>query len=124
DDTKTQPLPNGTQMVPEPEVPELAAAGRGPGGRFAKGWKGGPGNPLAAEVGKHRARLFKAARADDVDQALDTIREIMTKGKDGDRLAAARLLLDRLIGPAVELDLIERLERLEEAILGSKGNVD
>jgi hypothetical protein len=94
-------------------APEPAAAGRGAGGRFAKGWKGGPGNPLAAEVGRHRARLFKAARANDVDKALKTIREIMADGKDSDRLAAARLLLDRLIGPTVEADLIERLEALE-----------
>ena len=103
------PSTNGEQTA--------AAAGRAPSGRFAKGNSGGPGNPLAAEVGKHRARLFKAARAKDVDQALKTIREVMSKGKDSDRLAAAKLLLDRLIGPAVELDLLERLQRLEEAIL-------
>ena len=84
--------------------------------KIHQGQRGGPGNPFAAEVGKHRARLFKAARARDVDQALKTIREIMTKGKDGDRLAAAKLLLDRLIGPAVELDILERLEALETAI--------
>ena len=103
------PSPNGEQM----------AAGRGPGGRFAKGWKGGPGNPHAAEVGKHRARLFKAARAKDVQTALATIREIMTSadGKDTDRLTAARMMLDRLIGPAIELDILERLEALEAAIL-------
>jgi hypothetical protein len=101
------PSPNGQQT----------AAGRGPHGRFAPGNGGGPGNPFAAEVGKHRARLFKAARAKDVDQALKTIREIMAKGKDADRLAAAKLLLDRLLGPAIELDILERLEALEEAIL-------
>jgi len=105
------PSPNGTQTAPP--------GGRSPGGRFAPGNAGGPGNPHAAEVGRHRARLFKAARAKDVDQALRTIREIMAKsgGKDSDRLAAARLLLDRLIGPAVELDIIERLIALEQAIL-------
>ena len=121
--------PTGSNALPELAAAELAAAelaaacpapcpapARGPGGRFAKGWKGGPGNPLAAEVGKHRARLFKAARATDVDKALATIREVMGKGKDGDRLAAAKLLLDRLLGPALELDLIERLEVLEAAI--------
>jgi len=41
----------------------------------------------------------------------------MAKGKDADRLAAAKLLLDRLLGPAIELDILERLEALEEAIL-------
>ena len=105
-----RPSTNGEQKAPD---------GRGSGGRFAKGWKGGPGNPFAAEVGKHRA-LFKAARAKDVDAALKTIREVMGKGKDGDRLAAARLMLDRLIGPAVELDILERLETLETAVNSRK----
>ncbi len=114
------PSTNGGQTAPEPAatVPELAAAGRGARGRFAPGNPGGPGNPLAAEVGKHRARLFKAARAKDVNQALATIREVMTDpdGKASDRLAAAKLLLDRLLGPALELDLLERLEALEATI--------
>ena len=109
------------EETPSPNGGQMAAAGRGPGGRFAKGWKGGPGNPCAAEVGKHRARLFKAARAKDVPTALKTIREIMGKGKDADRLAAARMMLDRLVGPTVELDLIERLEALEAEIF-RKGN--
>jgi hypothetical protein len=99
---------------------QKAADGRGPNGRFAPGWKGGPGNPFAAEVGKLRARLFKAARAKDVDQALKTIREIMSKGKDSDRLTAARLLLDRLLGPPLELDLIERIETLEATVNSRK----
>ena len=114
--------------IPAPGTPSTngqqtaAPGGRAPGGRFAPGNAGGPGNPHAAEVGKHRARLFRAARAKDVDQALRTIREIMARsgGKDSDRLAAARLLLDRLIGPAVELDIIERMERLEAAIMEGK----
>jgi hypothetical protein len=96
--------PNATQTRGKPR-----------GRPFAKGNPGGPGNPFAAEVGKLRARLFKAARAKDVDQALKTIRDVMSRGKDSDRLAAARLLLDRLIGPALELDLIERIEALEAA---------
>jgi hypothetical protein len=65
--------------------------------------------------------LFRAARAADVSKALATIREVMGRGgKDSDRLAAARLLLDRLIGPAVEADLLERLEILEGVILGKE----
>ena len=84
---------------------------------FRQGQRGGPGNPFAAEVGKHRGRLFRAARAKDVDQALKTIRAVMSEGKDSDRLTAARMMLDRLIGPAVELDIFQRLEALEAAIL-------
>ena len=76
------PSPNGGQ------------SGRDPRGRFAKG-NGGPGNPYAAEVGKRRARLMKAIRNKDIDQAVKVMREVMAGGKDSDRLAAAKLLLDR-----------------------------
>jgi hypothetical protein len=92
--------------------------GRDTCGRFVKGNSGGPGNPHAAAVGKYRARLFQAIRDEDIDQAIKTIRAIMAKGKDSDRLAAARLLLDRAIGPPVEMDLIERLEKLEAVLAG------
>jgi len=89
---------------------------RGPGGRFAKGNPGGPGNPYAADVGRYRARLYKAFKAHDVDLAIKTIREIMGKGKDADRLAAAKLILDRALGPAEAVDLVERLQALEKAL--------
>ena len=91
---------------------------RDPRGRFAKGNSGGPGNPYAAEVGKRRARLMKAIRNKDIDQAVKVMREVMAGGKDSDRLAAAKLLLDRALGPIVEADLLERLEQLEAALQG------
>ncbi len=91
--------------------------GRQTGGRFAKGNAGGPGNPFAAEVGKLRARPYKAIKAKDIDAAVKVMREVMEKGKDSDRLAAARLLLDRAMGAPVEADVLERIERLEQAIL-------
>ena len=87
--------------------------GRDPRGRFGKGNAGGPGNPFAAEVGKYRSRLFKSIKNKDVDLAVRTIRDVMAKGKDSDRLAAAKLLLERAIGPIIELDLIARIEALE-----------
>jgi hypothetical protein len=102
----SRPLPNGGQT------------GRDQRGRFAKGNPGGPGNPFASEVGKRRARLMKAITNRDIDQAVKVMREVMTSGKDSDRLTAARLLLDRAIGPIVEADLIARLEQLEE-VMGS-----
>jgi len=82
--------------------------GRSANGRFAPGWKGGPGNPQAAAVGKLRARLYKVIKAADVDAAVATIRSIMADGtgKAGDRLVAAKLLLDRAIGdPAHVLEM-------------------
>ena len=75
-----------------------------------------PGNPFAAEVGKRRARLMKAIRDKDIDQAVKVMREVMATGKDSDRLTAAKLLLDRALGPIVEADLVERLERLEDVL--------
>jgi hypothetical protein len=98
---ESSPSPNGEQT------------GRDPRGRFARGNAGGPGNPFAAEVGKRRARLMKAIKVKDIDQAVKVMREVMSRGKDSDRLAAAKLLLDRAIGPIVEADVIERLEHLE-----------
>jgi hypothetical protein len=63
---------------------------------------------------------MKAIRNKDIDQAVNVMREVMASGKDSDRLAAARLLLDRAIGPVVEADLIARLERLEEVVGSSQ----
>lgn len=98
------PTPNGPQT------------GRDPSGRFSKGNSGGPGNPYAAEVGKRRARLMKAIKDKDIDQAVKVLREVMTSGKDSDRLTAAKLLLDRALGPIVEADLVDRLEQLERTL--------
>jgi hypothetical protein len=89
--------------------------GRGPAGRFAAGNPGGPGNPFAADVGRHRAAFYKAIRDDDVSEALATIRSIMgdAKAKPSERLAAAGELLDRAIGKSVAANFLERLEALE-----------
>ncbi len=78
-----------------------------------KGCLGGPGNPNAARVGKNRARLYEIIRAADIELAVKTMREVMRSGKDSDRLAAARLLLDRALGPIAALDIEERLAEVE-----------
>ena len=44
------------------------------------------------------------------------MREVMASGKDSDRLTAAKLLLDRALGPSVEADLLARLDRLEAVL--------
>lgn len=104
------PSPNGRQTASD-------HPGRDQRGRFVKGCRPGPGNPYAAEVGRRRARLMKSLTDDDVDAAVLVIRYIMLLGaKDSDRLTAARLLLDRALGPIVEADLIARLEALEAAV--------
>jgi hypothetical protein len=94
------------------------ANGRGANGQFLPGGPGGPGNPHAAEVGKHRARFFAALRDNDVARALKVIRSLMSNknAKDADRLAAAREILDRVIGKSVQSDLLERIEAIEAKI--------
>lgn len=105
--SETAPLANG----------QSNGGDRGPGGKFVAGNQAalGRGNPGAADVGKHRARFFAALRDDDVERCLKTIRRVMgnKKSRDSDRLAAARELLDRVLGKAVQADLLERIERLE-----------
>ena len=99
-----QPLPNGDQ------------SGRNEKGQFVKGCPGGPGNPNAASVGKNRARLFEIVRTSDIELAVKTMRDVMRSGKDSDRLNAARLLLDRALGPYQAVDIEERLTQLEQLL--------
>ena len=93
---------------------------RGVSGKFVPGNKAavGRGNPLASEVGRHRAQFFAALRDSDVDAALKVIRRLMKdrNAKDADRLAAARELLDRVIGKSVASDLLARIESIEKLL--------
>lgn len=92
--------------------------GRDGKGRFAKGNKGGPGNPHAVQVGKLRAALLNAVTEDD-------IREIaagLVRQAKGGNVPAARELLERLLGPPVASDIIERLDELERLAAEKKEN--
>ena len=100
----SQPLPNGGQT------------GRNASGQFVKGCPGGPGNPAAALVGRNRARLYEIIRTADIELAVKTMRDVMRGGKDSDRLNAARLLLDRALGPYQAVDIEERLTQLEQLL--------
>lgn len=81
-------------------------------GRFVKGNSGGPGNPFAARIGRLRSVLIDAVTEEDMRE---TIRAVVEAARGGD-LAAAKLLFDRVLGPPVEADLIERIEKIEEAL--------
>ena len=86
--------------------------GRGANGRFARGNPGGPGNPHAQHVSRLRAALFRAVKPKDLREV---IAALLAKAKNGD-VAAARELVQRLLGPPVEVDFTERLESLERTI--------
>jgi len=102
----------------EPSKNGTNGDGRDERGRFAPGWKGGPGNPRAAVTARLRAALDKAITERDVHQAVETIRTLMKDEteKGNVRLAAAQELLDRACGKAIQGDLAERLEQLEQLV--------
>ena len=86
--------------------------GRDDRGRFASGNPGGPGNPLAAQVGRLRAALLEAVTPEDIAAI---IARLIEQAKGGD-VRAIREVLDRTLGKPQEADFIERLETLEATL--------
>lgn len=82
------------------------------GGRFAPGNRGGPGNPHARRVAKLRAALFKAVTPADLREVAAAL---LAQAKAGD-VASIKELLQRLLGPPIEADMIERLDELERRL--------
>ena len=70
--------------------------GRAPNGTFAKGWKGGTGNPHAKQTHELREALYSAVKPKDI-QAI--IAKLVAMAKAGD-VVAAKEILDRTIGKA------------------------
>jgi hypothetical protein len=89
-----------------------ASNGRGDRGRFGAGNKYARGNPHARRVARLRAELLRAVTPEDLR---DVVVALLNQAKAGD-VAAAKELLQRLLGPPVELDLLERLGMLETQI--------
>ncbi len=86
--------------------------GRDCQGRFAAGNPGGPGNPFAAQAARLRSALFQAVTPEDLAAV---IRALVGKAKEGN-VAAARELLDRLLGKPEAIDLLDRLAQLERIL--------
>jgi hypothetical protein len=82
---------------------------RGPRGRFAPGNRCARGNPHAKKVARLRAALLAAVSPRDLREV---VAALLQQAKGGD-VAATKELLQRLLGPPVELDLIERMDALE-----------
>ena len=83
--------------------------GRDASGRFLPGNPGGTGNPHAKKVGKLRSALLAAVSQADM-RAI--VKRLVQDAKGGDA-AAARLILDRCLGPAEAVDVAVRLLELE-----------
>jgi hypothetical protein len=89
--------------------------GRDERGRFAVGNAGGPGNPRARTARQLRDRLddalFKTCSPDRLISAIDAVLKLAEAGD----VAALKLLIERIAGSPVPSDVLDRLERIEEA---------
>src|SRR5712672_2533701 len=112
---KNAPARRGrSSKTKKPSRPTLTQASpksndRAPGGRFAEGNPGGPGNPHA----RHCARMLALLRASISDEEMVAIiRQLVEKARAGD-VSAAKLLLSYKLGkpaPAPNPDEIDRDE--------------
>ncbi len=94
------------------EATSITSNGRSQKGTFAPGNKLAKGNPHAVKVQKLRNGLLQAVSAADLRRI---VKRLVDAAKDGD-VAAAKLLFDRLLGPALPLDIEQRLKTLEERL--------
>lgn len=88
------------------------AEDRDPKGRFVKGNKQGLGNPLGKKTEALRFALYQAISPEDIKAIAGQLKK---KAKSGD-LKAIGILLDRLLGPPVQPDILERITELERII--------
>lgn len=98
-----------------PTAPAVDGAGAAPNrrdgrGRFAEGNRLGRGNPMARRVARLRAALLRSVTADDIETV---VRALIERARSGD-VAAARELLDRCLGKGEGVDLLVRLEAVED----------
>jgi hypothetical protein len=88
------------------------ANGRTTGGRFAKGNPGGPGNPNAKKVAELRSTLLGAVSLDDMRAV---VKKLVAQAKAGD-VAASKVVLERLLGQPLAIDIEQRLDELESRL--------
>ena len=87
-------------------------SGRDGKGRFTKGNTEGRGNPFAHKVNKLRAALLEEVTEKNIRAIL---KNVVKQAEQGD-LAAVKILLDRIFGPPIPADIIQRLEDLEQTM--------
>ena len=94
--------------MPNPPSP-TGSNGRSAGGRFGPGNRCARGNPHARRVARLRAELLRAVSPQDLREV---VAALLARAKAGE-IGAVKELLQRLLGPPVELDLLQRIEDLE-----------
>lgn len=107
---------------PTGKAPPLQTAlnGRQARGRFAPGNKAAKGNGQARKVARFRTSMFAAVKAGDVRAIVS---KLLEQAKGGESWAV-KLALEYLVGPPRDHDLEERIEALEQTILGRTNNVN
>jgi hypothetical protein len=86
--------------------------GRDSCGRFTKGNSGGKGNPYAKQVAQLRAAMMKAVTKKDIQ---DIVKALVAQAKTGNP-RAIDLLLNRVFGAPVAIDVLEELNELQQTI--------
>lgn len=97
----------------EPSPADLnGGSNQGPDGKFLPGNRAGKGNPANRKAQALRAALMRAVAVGDLRAV---VRQLVNQAKGGD-VQAARLLLDRCLGPCVAIDFEDRLAALESQL--------
>ena len=81
-------------------------------GRFIPGNRIAVGNPLSIRVQELRFSLFSAVTSKDLTSI---VKRLIRNAISGD-VASAKLLFERIFGPPLNFDIIQRLTELEERL--------
>jgi hypothetical protein len=85
-------------------------------GRFARGNRGGPGNPLGAKAGKFRAKLFSSITVKDF---AEVVASLLAEAKAGEGWAV-KLFLAYAIGEPLPCDILARWAEIEDQLSRSE----
>lgn len=98
--------------LPSPNGPN--GPGRDATGRFAPGWRGGPGNPYAKKTAALRRAMYAAVSGKDLRIV---VKKLLEQAQAGDT-AAAKLILAYTLGEPQPIDVLERLGAIEALMEG------
>ena len=98
----------------ESKTMDPPANGRDAQGRFAKGNKGGPGNPFGRHLAQRRQVVAEAVSEEDLRQILAVL---VAKAKEGD-VPAAKLVLQYAVGKPQLFATVNRHAAFGGQILG------
>ncbi|MBP7936333.1 MAG: hypothetical protein KA354_16965 [Phycisphaerae bacterium] len=104
----------GVGSIAQPSTRAVHGTDRDAGGKFLPGNRVAKGNPFAKKVAALRSVLLRTVKASDLKEM---VRKLVSAAKDGDTVAA-REVLNRLLGPAIQVDILQRLEDVEARLSG------